>query len=165
MSIYLKHEKIKGSVTHKDFKDWLEVASVEWGVGRYIGQSVGNSANREAGLATISEIHIRRGIDASSPMLFESASKKKESYKVELAFVTTGETSYVKFELENAMLSSYSFKGNAQGGKRRAYRSPSPRWNSSIFRLEPTTNREAASSEPSMGRRQIDPLRKLANFF
>lgn len=117
MSIYLKHEKIKGSVTHKDFKDWLEVASVEWGVGRYIGQSVGNSANREAGLATISEIHIRRGIDASSPMLFESASKKKESYKVELAFVTTGETSYVKFELENAMLSSYSFKGNAQGGE------------------------------------------------
>ncbi|MBS7697294.1 MULTISPECIES: type VI secretion system tube protein Hcp [unclassified Chelatococcus] len=111
MSIYLKHDKIKGSVTNPEFKGALELTSVEWGVGRYIGQKVGNSANREAGEATISEVHIRRKVDGSSPTLFEHASKIKDAFKVELIFISSGNSTYLRIELENAMLSSYSFTG------------------------------------------------------
>ena len=112
MSIYLKHEKIKGSSTNPDFKDALDVASVEWGVARYVSQKVGNTANREAGEASLSDVHIRRRVDGSSPALFEHAAKVKDAFKVELIFLASGKSTYLKIELQNAMISAYTFTGH-----------------------------------------------------
>lgn len=115
MSIYLKHEKIKGSTTNPEFKDALDVASVEWGVARYVGQKVGNTANREAGEANLSDVHIRRKVDGSSPTLFEYAAKVRDAYKVELIFLASGNSTYLKIELQNAIISAYTFTGRGDG--------------------------------------------------
>jgi type VI secretion system secreted protein Hcp len=50
MPIYVKYGKtmIKGNVTEKGHKEWVEVSSFQFGIGRGIGSPVGRAANREA---------------------------------------------------------------------------------------------------------------------
>ncbi len=50
MALYMKYGNIKGAVTTDGFKDWIELNSFQWGVGRHIGIS----ARRRAALLRVS---------------------------------------------------------------------------------------------------------------
>jgi type VI secretion system secreted protein Hcp len=48
MAIFLKYGDLKGEVTATTHKEWIEVHSLQWGVGRGISSGVGGASKREA---------------------------------------------------------------------------------------------------------------------
>lgn len=111
MPIYMKYADIKGIVDAEGFKDWIEVNSFQWGVGRGIGSPVGTGRDREASAPSVSEITVTKAWDtvASSKLLQEGLIG--EGVKAEFKFTTLDAkklTTYLHIELEDAMISGYS---------------------------------------------------------
>jgi len=117
MSIYMKIDGIKGKVTAKGHEEWIDVSSLQWGVGRAISSAVGTSADREASKPSISEVSVTKLMDESSPMIFAEACVGKGK-KVLIDLCTVGTDSidpYMSYELEDCMISGYSV---SSGGDR-----------------------------------------------
>ena len=117
MAIYLEIEGIEGNVTAAGHENWIDLNSIQWGVGRAISSSVGTSADREASKPSISEISVTKQMDASSPMIFTEACVGK-SKTVTIHLCTTGTEeieTYMEYELEDCMVSGYSV---SSGGER-----------------------------------------------
>jgi type VI secretion system secreted protein Hcp len=111
MAIYMKYGDIKGPVTTTDYIDWIELTSLSFGVGRGVGSAARGSTNREASEPSISEIVVTKAMDVASAKLLEDAWGGELSTKVTISFTTTTKNSvveYLKYELENTGLSSYS---------------------------------------------------------
>ncbi|NYZ17586.1 type VI secretion system tube protein Hcp [Azospirillum sp. RWY-5-1] len=117
MAIYVKYEGIDGEATHQDHKKWLDVGSLQWGVGRAISTPSGSTANREASEPSVSEVTITKLMDASSPKFFTEACTGAVGKKVEIHLVTTGSpgVTYAEYILTNALVSAYSM---SSGGDR-----------------------------------------------
>jgi len=117
MSIYLQIEGIKGNVTAKGHEDWIDISSIQWGVGRAISSSVGTAADREASKPSISEVSVTKLMEESTPLIFTEACVGKAK-KVSIHLCTTGtETidTYMEYDLEDCMISGYSM---SSGGDR-----------------------------------------------
>lgn len=117
MPIYMKYAEIKGDVTEATHKGWIELNSFQWGVGRGISTPVGNAANREASIPSVSEISVTKQSDSSSVKLLTEA-YHGEGEKVEIDFCKTDKKTvevYQKFTLTNCMISGYS---TSSGGDR-----------------------------------------------
>jgi len=110
MSIYLQIEGIKGNVTAKGHEDWIDITSMQWGVGRAISSTVGTSADREASKPSISEVSITKIMDESSPMIFtEACIGKGKLVKIDLCTVGTDQiNTYMSYELDDCMIAGYS---------------------------------------------------------
>lgn len=113
MALYMKFDdgNVKGDVTTEQYKDWINLNSFQFGVGRGIAMSVGNMSNREVSLPSISEITITKMLDPASAMLMQHAMAKSEGVKVEIALVRTGskEVDEVgKYLLEDVLISGFS---------------------------------------------------------
>ena len=117
MSIYMNIDGIKGKVTAKGHEDWVDVSSLQWGVGRAISSSVGTSADREASKPSISEVSVTKLMDESSPLIFtEACVGKGKLVKIDLCTVGTDTIdTYMSYELEDCMISGYSV---SSGGDR-----------------------------------------------
>jgi len=72
MAIYMNYngKKIKGNVTATGYEDWIELDSIQFGVGRGISMEVGNMANREATRPSLSEVVVTKMMDNASGGLF-----------------------------------------------------------------------------------------------
>ena len=113
----MKIDGIDGKVTAKGHEKWIDVSSMQWGVGRAISSSVGTSADREASKPSISEVSVTKIMDQSSPLIFTEACVGKGK-KVTVDLCTTGTESidtYMSYELEDCMISGYSV---SSGGDR-----------------------------------------------
>lgn len=111
MAIYMKYGSIKGAVTTTDYKDWIELNSFQWGVGRGIGSAARGSANREGSEPSLSEITVSKPMDVASVPLLQDAWGGELNTKVTIKFTSTTKNSVVDFltyELENTGLSGYS---------------------------------------------------------
>ncbi len=110
MSIYMQIEGIKGKVTAKGHEEWIDVTSMQWGVGRAISSAVGTSADREAGKPSISEVSVTKLMDESSPSIFtEACVGKAKTVQIHLCTVGTDQiNTYMEYELEDCMVSGYS---------------------------------------------------------
>ena len=111
MAVYMKIAAIKGSVTTEGFKDWIELESFHWGVGRAVGTAARGSTSREHSEPSISEITVTKRMDLASPKLFLDAVGGKLDSKVDIKFSTTTKaqvTTFLTFKLENTGLSGYS---------------------------------------------------------
>lgn len=117
MPIYIKPEGIDGDATHDQHKNWIEVSSLQWGVGRAIRTPVGAATNREASEPSVSEVTVTKPMDASSVAIFGEACTGRKGKKVEIHLVTTGNPgeTYCEIELTNALVSGYSI---SSGGDR-----------------------------------------------
>jgi len=117
MSIYMKIDGVKGKVTAKGHEDWIDVSSVQWGVGRAISSAVGTSADREASKPSISEVSVTKLMDESSPHIFtEACIGKSKPVQIHLCTVGTDQiNTYMEYELEDCMVSGYSV---SSGGDR-----------------------------------------------
>jgi type VI secretion system secreted protein Hcp len=118
MPIYLKLGDIKGDVTADGHKDWIELHSCQFGIGRGISTPVGNSADREASAPSISEIVVTKNQDIASIKLFESACGGSEGVSATIDFTRTdkGKTdTYMTYNLTNVLISGYSV---SSGGER-----------------------------------------------
>ncbi|MES2069605.1 MAG: type VI secretion system tube protein Hcp [Pseudomonadota bacterium] len=98
---------------------WITVDSLQFGVGRSISAS-GGGADRETSNPSFSEVTLTKSTDVSSADLFMQAVCGKSLGKAEIHFLQTGgadkkQQVYLKIELEEAIVSSYS---TSSGGDR-----------------------------------------------
>ncbi len=117
MAIYVKYDGIDGDATHDKHKKWIQVNSLQWGTGRAIMTSTGQTSGREASEPSVSEVTFSKELDASSPHLFTEATTGAAGKKVEIHLVSTGSPGdlYLTYELTNALVSGYSV---SSGGDR-----------------------------------------------
>lgn len=117
MAIYMKYGDIKGDVTQSDHKEWLDIGSFQFGVGRAIMTPVGSTANRESSTASVSEVTVTKQMDASGPKFFLEACIGAKGKEVKFDFVQTGDpgATYLTITLSDALVSGYSV---SSGGDR-----------------------------------------------
>jgi type VI secretion system secreted protein Hcp len=111
MSIYMKVDGIEGSVTAKGFEKWIELNSFQFATSRSISMETGNSANRNHGRPSISEIVVTKSMEQSSFGLLQDALRGDKGKKVTIKIVEVAQDKYreyVSYELEDTLLSSYS---------------------------------------------------------
>jgi len=111
MAIYMKFGSVKGHVTTDSFKDWIELDSFQWGVGRAIGTAARGAQSREHSEPSLSEIVVTKHTDISSPKLFLDAVAGKLNTDVEIKFTTTTKgkiDTFLTYKLENTGVSGYS---------------------------------------------------------
>ncbi len=119
MPIYMKYGDIKGDVTAEGHKDWIELNSFQWGVGRGISSPTGASADRESSAPSISEITVSKMQDVATTKLLDEA-LQGDGTEVTINFLKTDGKKlevYMSYKLENTMVSGYSISA---GGDRPA---------------------------------------------
>lgn len=112
MPIYMKFldDSIKGDVTADGHAEWMELNSLQFGVGRGIGSPTGNAKNREASAPSVSEVTVSRGADKASVNLFQEA-LVGTGKNLQIDFVRTNAgtlVTYCVITLTNVMISGYS---------------------------------------------------------
>lgn len=118
MAIYMKYGDKKGEVTAEGYKDWVELSSVQWGVGRGISMGAGGLSKREASAPSISEVTVTKTLDAFSPeALKEAIGGKGVEVKIDLTRTDNSgkHVAYQKYILSATMISGYSI---SSGGDR-----------------------------------------------
>lgn len=103
--------EIKGQSTVDGHAGWIHVDSMQFGVGRSIAAQAAGSAKREVSSPSISEVTFSRQTDMASPELFFQACGGVSLGKCEIHLLQVIENKpqvYLKIELEEAMISSYS---------------------------------------------------------
>ena len=113
MAIYMQWDSgsIKGDATQSKHADWIEVSSLQWGVGRGIHTAVGHAQNREASEPSVSEVTITKPFDSASVLLCQESVKGTEGKTVKLDFVRTdkdGGSVYLQITLSETLVSGYS---------------------------------------------------------
>lgn len=110
--IFLKFaNEIKGGVEEAGHEGWINVDSVQFGVGRAVTSS-GSGSDRETSNPSFSEITFSRGTDKASPELFMQAIAGKSLGIATVHFVQTGgvdkKQTYLTMEFDEAIVTSYS---------------------------------------------------------
>jgi len=93
----------------------VEIHSLQWGTGRPITTSVGQSTQREISAVAITEVTLTRRVDDKSPFIFTDAATGMSR---SMAFYLTDESkngktvyTYLTVNIEDAVISSYNVPG------------------------------------------------------
>ena len=111
-AIYLKLGTLEGDVTVKGYEKWIQVDSVQFGVGRSISSPTGGT--RDASAPSVSEVTLTKPMDKSHPGLFSravGAAGGSSGETAQLYFVRTGNNgleTYYKIDLSEALVSGFS---------------------------------------------------------
>lgn len=121
MAIYMKLDGAEGGVTTEGYEKWIELESLQFGVGRAISMEPGHVSDREASRPSISEVNIVKRMDNSTSAIFKESVSGAAGKNVEIHFMQTGDNSslkkYMEYKLENVMVSSYGIGAEKDGGK------------------------------------------------
>lgn len=117
--ILLKLGKINGLSEIDKHEKWIQVDSLQFGVGRAISISSGG-ADRDTSNPSFSEITVSKSMDISSPDIFAESIAGKAAEQAEIHFVQTSGTDakgqvFLKLTLIKPLLSGYSM---SSGGER-----------------------------------------------
>ncbi len=118
MAVFMKYGALDGEVTAQGFEKWIEIQSMQWGVGRGISSGVGGGSKRESTAPSVSEITVSKTFDISSPLLLkEAVGGKAVEVKIDLTQTdNSGEhVAYQKYVLTDTLISGYSI---SSGGDR-----------------------------------------------
>jgi len=118
MAIFIKYGDLAGEATATGYEKWMEVQSLQWGVGRGISSGVGGGSKREASAPSVSEIVVTKTMDAISPlMLKEAIGGDAKTVKIDLTQTDASgkHIAYQKYILTNTLVSGYSL---SSGGDR-----------------------------------------------
>ncbi len=110
MPIYMKLDGLDGDVTTKGHEKWIEVLSVQDAIHRSI-VSGAKDQQRMRGETSLSDLIVVRELDKSSVKLWEYCAKGEPIKEVLVDFCVTvkdKQEPYLKYKLENALISSYS---------------------------------------------------------
>jgi type VI secretion system secreted protein Hcp len=120
MTIVVKYEGIDGETKIKGFEKYIEVESLQLGLGRHIASARGTST-REGGEVSISEITCLKKTDGTTVKLFTEACTGKMNKKVDFKFLRTGSgqpQEYLSFETNGTGISGLSFSASGGGDSR-----------------------------------------------
>jgi type VI secretion system secreted protein Hcp len=118
MAIFMKYGGLEGEVTAKGYEKWIEVHSLQWGVGRGVSVGVGGGSKREATAPHVSEITITKSMDVASPLLLkESIGGKAQEVKIDITQTDNNgkHVAFQKYVLSDTLTSGYSI---SSGGDR-----------------------------------------------
>jgi type VI secretion system secreted protein Hcp len=120
MAGYLKMGDIKGESTDDGHKDWINLLSVSNNITRPMGAGASGST-RHRSSATFGDIVCVKEVDASTPKLQEAIADGTNFPEVKLDLCTSSEggkrVPYLKWELKNGRVTSYSVGGAADGAQ------------------------------------------------
>ncbi len=113
MPIYMNYDdlSITGDVTEAGHPKWIELDSLQFGVGRSIASPVGGVDDRESTAPSVAEIVVTKVTDVSTVKLF-TESLQGEGKKVVIDFCKTDAGKlevFLTYTLTNCMISAYSF--------------------------------------------------------
>jgi len=60
MPIYMQYGSVPGEAAKTGHKEWIEINSFQWGVGRGISSPTGGSADRESSTPSVGEIVVKK---------------------------------------------------------------------------------------------------------
>jgi len=115
IDMYCKIDGIDGESTDDKHKDWIEVLSFDWGVSQPV--SVGSATGgRTAGRADFQDFGITKLVDKASPnlALYCASGKHISKVVVELCLAAEEKHPFMKFTLEDVVVSSVSPGGAAE---------------------------------------------------
>ena len=117
MPIYMKYDSVLGDATAEGHQKWIELNSVQWGIGRGISAPTGGVADREASAPSVSELVVTKATDVSSPkMLNEGLQGEGQDVTIDFCKTDKGKLEvYLTITLNNTMVSGHSF---SSGGDR-----------------------------------------------
>jgi type VI secretion system secreted protein Hcp len=118
MAIFMKYGETEGEVSAEGYSKWIELGSLQWGVGRGISAGVGGTSKREASAPSVSEITVSKTLDAFSPIaLKEAIGGKGVTVKLDITRTDADgkHHAFQKYILTNVMISGYSV---SSGGDR-----------------------------------------------
>lgn len=117
MSIFVNYEGITGESTDSGHAGWMDVETINWGVGRQITSNSSTAGDRESSNAVISDLQIVRKMDSSTPKLFiESCCGTGKDVVIHLTKTGTGSGAdvFMEYTLKNALISAYSVDASSQ---------------------------------------------------
>ena len=117
MPAFINLGDIKGEATDDKHKDWIIIQSMSSPIYRSIPEGA-KDAQRTKGETTLGDIVVVRELDKSSTKLQEACANGTFFKKVDVHFffiLGNSQEPYLKYELENVIVSSYSFHGNSAG--------------------------------------------------
>jgi type VI secretion system secreted protein Hcp len=118
MAIFVKYGANNGEVTADGYEKWMEVQSIQWGVGRGISAGVGGGSKREATAPSVSEITVTKTMDSADPWLLKNAiGGDAQEVKIDLTQTDNDghHVAFQKYILTNTLISGYSI---SSGGDR-----------------------------------------------
>ncbi len=121
MPIYMSFGSIQGDVTAQGHANWIELNSIQWGLGRGVASPTGSSADRESSAPSVSEVTITKNQDMSSDGLLTEAFTGDgggNGATVQIDMVRTQAGSLTVFQtikLSNVIISGFSV---SSGGDR-----------------------------------------------
>jgi type VI secretion system secreted protein Hcp len=121
MAIYMKFGGIQGDVTAAGHTNWIELNSLQWGVGRGVSSPTGGIADRESSAPNVSEVTVTKDNDTASDGLLTEAFTGDgggNGASVQIDFTRTQAGQLVVFQtitLTNVIISGYS---TSSGGDR-----------------------------------------------
>ena len=115
---FLKVDNIIGESMVKDYVGWSEINEVTFGMGIPKGGATGQSRRR--GTVKVGDIMVTKHIDKASPLLAEALTKGRVFPSATIVFETGG-SPYVKYQLKNVMVTSYSFSGSNEDTPEETY--------------------------------------------
>jgi len=118
MAIFVKYGSLEGEGTATGYDKWVEVSSLQWGIGRGISAGVGGGSKREASAPSVSEVTLTKTMDAFSPLLLKEAiGGTAKDVKIEMTQTDNAgqHVAYQKYILYNTLVSGYSV---SSGGDR-----------------------------------------------
>ena len=118
MAIYMKYGDLEGEVTTTGYEKWVELSSLQWGVGRGISSGGGGGSKRESSAPSVSEVTVTKTLDAFSPLALKEAIGG-DGALVLIDITRTdkdgGHHAFQKYMLYASMISGYSI---SSGGDR-----------------------------------------------
>lgn len=112
----MKFGSIPGDVTTDGYKDWIELNSFQYGVGRSVSSGAGGNT-RESSAPNISEIVVTKHFDKASAKLYQDSVAGTFDTKVEIKMNTTTKNkteTFLAFELTDCGVSSYSLSSGGE---------------------------------------------------
>jgi type VI secretion system secreted protein Hcp len=111
--IFVQFSGIRGDVRNVSGlpgHGWIEVSSMQWGVGRSISSPSGGSSDREASKPSVSEIVVTKKTDLASPSLFnECLGGPRRRLTVTIVIKQSGsETVYHTISITNATITGFT---------------------------------------------------------
>src|SRR5271168_2433956 len=114
MAIYMKFGGIAGDVTSASHTGWIELNSLQWGVGRGVSSPTGGIADRESSAPSVSECTVSKDNDTSSVGLLTEAftgdgGGNGATVQIDLTRTQAGQlVVFQSIVLSNVIISGYS---------------------------------------------------------
>ena len=112
VDIFLKIEGIDGESTDDAHDKWIELESCSHGISQPVTGASG-TGGRTGGRADFQDLVITKSVDAATPDLCIACCSGKHIPKIEVEFclATEDKHKFLKYELENVIVSSISSSG------------------------------------------------------